>query len=152
MCRCTVPGSLALIAGLVLLGAAFVLAGEWLKLRNQIDETSRVLNRSRAAIAETERVRRARDEVIGSAGDDVIRRSYDVIAGVPFALIEASPMPKETVRVLRDAHDAAINGVYSTIWGIDRTVGLGILDRLTGNPGKTAPQPPHIVPEDPDAR
>lgn len=135
------PGSVALIAGLVLLGAALVLVGEWLKLREQIAYITRILNRSQAAIAETERVQHAREEVIGSAGDDVIRRSYDVIAGVPFALIEATPMPKETVRVLRDAHDAAVNGVYSTIWGIDRTVGLGILDKLTGNPGKAEQRP-----------
>lgn len=127
----------ALIAGLVLLTAVAVLGSAWLRLRRQIQETARLLNRSQAAIRETERVQRARDEVLGSAGDDVIRRSYDVIAGVPFALIEASPMPKETVRVLRDAHDAAVNGVYSTIWGIDRTVGLGILDKLTGHAGRS---------------
>lgn len=132
-------GNVALFAGIVLLAAAAVLGAEWVRLRRQIHFTARLLNRSQAAIGETERVQRARDEVIGSAGDDVIRRSYDVIAGVPFALIEASPMPKETVRVLRDAHDAAVNGVYSTIWGIDRTVGLGILDKLTGNPGRTEP-------------
>ncbi len=130
------PGSVALIAGLVLIAAAVVLGREWLRLRRQIAATSRAMHRSQAAIGETERVQRARSEVIGSADENVIRRSYDVIAGVPFALIEASPMPKETVRVLRDAHDAAVNGVYSTIWGIDRTVGLGILNRLTGSPGK----------------
>ncbi|MGH3449554.1 MAG: hypothetical protein ACRDQW_02285 [Haloechinothrix sp.] len=131
------PGSVALIAGLVLLAAGGVLALEYLRLRRQIALTARVLHRSQSAIGETERVQHARDEVIGLADDNAIRRSYDVIAGVPFALIEASPMPKETVRLLRDAHDAAVNGVYSTLWGIDRTVGLGILNRLTGNPDKT---------------
>lgn len=138
------PSSVLLIAGLVLLGAGVLLLREWMRLRRQIEDTRRVLDRSRAAVRETARVKHARDEVLGTGdaeGADPIRRGYDVIAGVPLALIEATPMPKEAVRLIRDAHGVVANGVYSTIWGIDRTVGLGIIDSLTGKRGRPGPPP-----------
>jgi hypothetical protein len=139
MCRSTVPSSLqahtALIAGLALLLMSALLARHYLVLRAQVTLTERLLLRARATVQETERVKHARDEVIGGGEHaDVFRRSYDVIAGVPFAILEASPMPKDTVSLLRDAQGAVANGVYSTLWGINRTIGRGILDELVGGP------------------
>lgn len=143
MCRYTVPSSVLLIAGLVLLAAGVLMLRQWLRLRQQLEETRRVLYRSRASIAETERVQVARDQVLGTKQEDtdLIRWGYDVIAGVPLALIEASPMPKDAVRIIRDAHGVVTNGVYNTVWGIDRAVGLGIIDSITGK-RKREDEPP----------
>ncbi|MBA0124117.1 hypothetical protein H0B56_01005 [Haloechinothrix sp. YIM 98757] len=142
----------ALLGGLVLLLASLPLLRESLRLRRQAVATQRTLRRTRAAVAEIERVQHARDEVIGSpdsADSDVVRRSYDIISGVPFALLEATPMPKGTVRLLRDAHGAVANSVYSTLWGAGRTIIPSGLPDLSPQPGTGGTDEPSST-EEPD--
>ncbi|MDV6014546.1 hypothetical protein [Haloechinothrix sp. LS1_15] len=130
------PAAVALFGGIALLTCAIVLLRQALLLRRRVVATARALRHAGAAIAETERVQQAREQVVGSAGDDVLWRSYETIAGVPFALLEASPMPRETVRLLRDAHGAVAGGIYSTVTASLASaarIGVGLFDDRGGS-------------------
>lgn len=74
-------------------------------------------------------------------GAEAVRAVHLGIASIPFSILEAIPVTRDTTRVVRGLHDGISNVVYDSITGVNRLLG-GVLRQ--GLPGreKTRQQDP----------
>jgi hypothetical protein len=97
--RCAiVPSSILLVVGIAALLCGVVLSAAAVRLRRRLDETSRLLLRVTTAADEVERIewawRRLGDGFTlardgATSVNDVVRRSGQALAGIPYAILES---------------------------------------------------------------
>ncbi len=55
---------------------------------------------------------------------EAVRKIHFGIASIPFSVLEAVPVTRDTTRVVRQTHDLIANAVYGTIRGVNRITGM----------------------------
>ncbi|TSE01982.1 hypothetical protein FOS14_00895 [Skermania sp. ID1734] len=65
-------------------------------------------------------------------GNTVTRSSHEVIAAIPFEVLENIPATSETAKAVREVHDATAAVVYDAIGTVNQALGAALRRRLTG--------------------
>ena len=101
-------------------------------LRREAVGRTAEIRRLRAIAAENTRVRRtivAIDRTVeGTAltvgvGTDIVATTHNLIASIPFGILEAIPVTRPVTKVVHTIHDQIAGGVYGMISGASRTLG-----------------------------
>ena len=56
-------------------------------------------------------------------GTAIVRTVHHGIAGIPFSILEAIPVTRDTTRVVRAVHDLTADSVYAAISAVNRAFG-----------------------------
>ncbi|MGQ0698251.1 MAG: hypothetical protein ACT4PZ_08405 [Panacagrimonas sp.] len=134
---------------LVLLIASIALATALAGLWHELDATRDALFRTEIAAAEAQRLARAErqlaemqqlTETVVSVGASVVQTVHRRIAAIPFGILEAIPVTRDTTRIVRKTHDLISDAVYGSIGAINRGVGSKLREGLQG-PGPVLDRP-----------
>ena len=153
--------ALGLTTVLLALGAALwrlqrqlpALRGDSLRARIEIVEAARL----QRAQQQLEQAGRIAETALGS-GTEAVRLIHRGIAAIPFGILEAIPVTRDTTRVVRHTHDLIAGAVYGSIQAVNRGLGAGLRRQLQGGGAKTpiapdmqtGPLPDPNVPSGPD--
>lgn len=79
----------------------------------------------RRRIEQQQRITEAQQltETAVDVGTQVVRQIHFGIAAIPFGILEAMPVTRDTTRVVRHTHDVIANAVYGTIRGVNKLTG-----------------------------
>jgi hypothetical protein len=122
-----------LLAVLGLLGA--VAAWQAVELAGRRRALARRLRRATVQQAETKRVARARRQLAETAaaaatavnaGNFTVQTAHQLIAAIPFGILEAIPATRDTTRIVRATHDAIAGLVYGAIGAASRQAAKGL--------------------------
>jgi len=160
---------LASLLLLVLLAAGAVLAlqlhrsreqlGDLQSRLRQLDRWQRESARLQAQIEQLQQLQRAAESTV-CVGTSTVRSLHRGIAAIPFGILEAIPVTRDTTRVVRAVHDQISDVVYGSILGGNRLIGSvlrqGIVHDVQGGdlcrfdegpaPDGAAKPPPEIAP------
>ena len=144
------------LASLALLAASFALAVFGISLGLRLTDLRAALDRADVVEAEAQRLwlaeRQLADvqrlsEAAVSGGTLTVRAIHKGIAAIPFGVLEAIPVTRDTTRIVRASHDLISDAVYGTIDAVNRGVGAGLRARLKGGVSKKdTPLPPDDAP------
>ncbi len=141
--------ALGLTTVLLALGAALwrlqrqlpALRGDSLRARIEIVEAARL----QRAQQQLEQAGRIAETALGS-GTEAVRLIHRGIAAIPFGILEAIPVTRDTTRVVRHTHDLIAGAVYGSIQAVNRGLGGGMRLHLRGGnaavPGAATPALP----------
>ncbi|WP_420465069.1 hypothetical protein [Panacagrimonas sp.] len=137
-----------LLASLLLtMALAGLGAGLW-SLHRRAQRLLAAVRRRRFQAAEARRLSRAQEQlaqaqrlsetaVSGSA--HLVRAVHHGIAAIPFGILEAIPVTRDTTRIVHKTHDLIAGAVYDTIQAINRGVGSGLRHGLHHKPQASSP-------------
>lgn len=120
---------------LVLLLATLALAITSLRLDRGVRAARGLLFRSQVMQSEAMRLQRAErqlaeaqnlSETVVAGGAQTVRAIHMGIAAIPFGILEAIPLTRDTTRLVRATHDLIAGAVYSGIGAVNRGVGVGL--------------------------
>lgn len=145
-------------AGFALLccGLALALAVASLRARTQLRELRKRLFHAEVILSEAMRLQRIErhlaetqrlTETVVSGGAQTVRAIHRGIAAIPFGILEAIPVTRDTTRLVRYSHDRIADAVYGGIEAVNRGVGKGLRAGLAMG----APTPPAVENPDPPA-
>lgn len=97
---------------------------------------ARRLQQAQEQLAQAQRL--SETAVAGSA--QLVRAVHHGIAAIPFGILEAIPVTRDTTRIVHQAHDLISGAVYGSIQAINRGIGSGLRKGLAG--GSAAPRQP----------
>jgi len=88
-------------------------------------EISAILQQKKAAGLKTiERYEKQQlAEQVVDKGTSVVETVHKTISGITFGLLEKTPVPRSTSKVIKDIHDKTSDGVYSKIRTINKQIG-----------------------------
>ena len=122
-----------LLAAFGLLGA--FAAWQAVELSRRRQALVRRLRRAAAQQAEARRVLRTRRQLADTAaaaasvvntGNLTVQTAHQLIAAIPFGILEAIPATRDTSRIVRATHDAIAGLVYGAIGAASREAGKGL--------------------------
>lgn len=96
--------------------AAAVMQHEWVRQQQSQQQLQALQSSAEAGVEGTTRL---------------VQSIHQGIAAIPFEVLEAIPVTRDTARLVRGVHDLTSAGVYGSISAVNRGVGRG-LRRLTG--------------------
>lgn len=96
--------------------AAAVMQHEWVRQQQSQQQLQALQSSAEAGVEGTNRL---------------VQSIHQGIAAIPFEVLEAIPVTRDTARLVRGVHDLTSAGVYGSISAVNRGVGRG-LRRLTG--------------------
>lgn len=121
---------LSLFAGCLCATAGLVW---WLwRLNRAIGDGAAQLTRTAAIRAEALRMREANERLAEwqqitessvAGGTQAVRAVHKGIAAIPFSILEAIPVTRDTTRVVRAVHDLTSDRVYAAISTVNRLLG-----------------------------
>jgi hypothetical protein len=122
-----------LLGVFALLGAA----GAWqtAALAGRRRTLARRLRRAALQQAEAQRVLKARRQLadtaataaaVVNAGNLTVQTAHQLIAAIPFGILEAIPATRDTTRIVRATHDAIAGLVYGAIGAASRQAAKGL--------------------------
>lgn len=101
------------------------------------------LQRAERQIADAQRL----TETVVAGGAHTVRAIHQGIAAIPFGILEAIPVTRDTTRVVRATHDLIAGAVYGGIGLVNRGVGAGLRAGLkAGLPGSPDVETPENAP------
>lgn len=107
------------------------------------------LQRIERQLAEAQRL----TETVVAGGTQAVRAIHQGIAAIPFGILEAIPVTRDTTRLVRATHDAIAGAVYEGIGAVNRGIGAGLRTGLkSGSPNPDAAEAPEKLPEPPSRR
>ena len=124
----------ALLA-LGLLIASLALAFGTLRLGSGIGDVRGLLFRAEILQSEASRLQRAErqladaqrlTETVVAGGTQTVRAIHQGIAAIPFGILEAIPVTRDTTRLVRATHDLIAGAVYGGIGMVNRGLGAGL--------------------------
>lgn len=62
-------------------------------------------------------------ELTIATGNEVVRTLHQGISAIPFGILEAIPVTRDTTRIVRSVHDQISNTVYDVIGGTNKLLG-----------------------------
>ena len=146
----------ALLA-LILLLATLALAIGTLRLGRQVQLARGLLFRAEVIQSEAVRLQRAERqladaqrlaETVVAGGTRTVRVIHQGIAAIPFGILEAIPVTRDTTRLVRATHDLIAGAVYGGIGMVNRGVGVGLRAGLrSGLPDSGGAEVPEIARE-----
>jgi hypothetical protein len=137
----------ALLA-LVLLTASLGVAIGTLRLGRGIGVVRSLLFRAEILRSEACRLQRAERQLadaqrltenVVAGGTQTVRAIHQRIAEIPFGILEAIPVTRDTTRVVRATHDLIAGAVYGGIGMVNRGVGAGLRAGLKAGAPEPAP-------------
>lgn len=96
---------------------------------------ARRLHRATVQQAETRRALRARKQLADTAaaaatavnaGNFTVQTAHQLIAAIPFGILEAIPATRDTTRIVRATHDAIAGLVYGAIGAASQQAAKGL--------------------------
>lgn len=152
---------LLLLAVALTAGAVYL---QW-RLSRQIRSLGERIARTQVWLDEQERmqheleqwlaVQRTTEQTIAT-GTEVVRTLHLGIASIPFGILEAIPVTRDTTRIVRSVHDQISNTVYDAIEGTNKLlgsvlrVGLDSSRSRRDTPTEALRETPALPPPDPD--
>ena len=140
------------VLALVLLLATLGIAVGSLRLDRGVRSARALLFRSQVMQSEALRLQRAErqladaqrmSETVVAGGAQTVRAIHMGIAAIPFGILEAIPVTRDTTRLVRATHDLIAGAVYGGIGAVNRGVGLGLRAGLSaGLPEAAGPEAP----------
>ncbi|MGQ0620264.1 MAG: hypothetical protein ACT4QA_10135 [Panacagrimonas sp.] len=127
---------LALLIFIATLGLAVALV----RVSDHLGSLGRALTRAELRRSESERLQQAEQRIVEAqrmaeyavaGGTELVRAVHRGIAAIPFSVLEAIPVTRDTARVVRKTHDLISDAVYGTIKGVNRGIGVGVRLGLT---------------------
>lgn len=76
-------------------------------------------------------------ETLVDGGTKLVKNVHMGIANVPFSILEAIPVTRDTSKLVRGIHDVTSNTVYTSIRGTNKAVGAGLRLGLHARKHKT---------------
>lgn len=141
----------AVLALLLLLTSLAVAVGT-LRLDGQLRAVRGLFFRAEVLESEALRLQRAEQqladaqrlsETVVAGGTQAVRAIHQGIAAIPFGILEAIPVTRDTTRVVRATHDLIAGAVYGGIGAVNRGIGAGLRAGLkAGLPGGDTREPP----------
>ena len=119
----------ALAPGVLCCGLGALLLRQWQRLgcaretlqRLEIErEEALRLQKAEQQLAQAQQI----SETAVAGGTEVVRAVHRGIAAIPFTILEAIPVTRDTTRVVRKTHDLISDAVYGSIRAVNRGVGV----------------------------
>lgn len=104
-------------------------------------EEIRIYETSRAELIAAQKVAEKSVDV----GTDTVRLAHNLIAAIPFTVLENIPATREGAKAARKAHDRIAGNVYDSLTIANKLIGHGL--RQTLKPSKEQKTPPQSQPK-----
>lgn len=114
--------------------------------------------RNEAAVSESELMATIRSQLAASqmlaenvveGGTSTVRAVHKGIAGIPFGILEAIPVTRDTTRIVRKIHDAISDGVYGGISATNKALHQAVRDAATRSKNDAGSSLPDLPPDEP---
>lgn len=137
-----------ILAGLGLLAALALLVLTAVVHRSDLGRARVGLHRAERVIGEARRMHRIGQQILEaqqlsesgvSVGAELVRQVHRGIAAIPFGILEAIPVTRDTTRLVRATHDLIAGAVYDSLQAVNQEVGAQLRRQLGSGGGPRLP-------------